>query len=50
MRVKLKEYNEASDVAKGFEFEVESQDDGFYTDHAFYQGWVEDSKGHKMFI
>lgn len=50
MKVKLKEYDSIMDVAQGYIFEVLNQDDGFFTDHPFYQGWVQDSNGHKMYI
>lgn len=48
MKVKLKRASEVYDLPKGYEFTVTSQDDGFYTYHPFYQGWVKDSTGHKM--
>ncbi len=48
MKVKLKEKNYTYDLPKGYEFTVTSHDDGEYSLHAFYQGWVKDSTGHKM--
>jgi hypothetical protein len=32
------------------EFEVENQDDGEYSLCPFYAGWMEDSKGNKMWM
>ena len=49
MIVKLKELDDILGIPKGFEFEVVHQDDGFYTDHPFYQGWVINSKGDKFY-
>ncbi len=47
MRVKL--IKDVLDFKKGTEFEVDNQDDGFYTYHAFFQGWVVDKNGHKSY-
>lgn len=47
MKVKLKQ--DYLDFKKGTEFTVDNQDDGFYTDHPFYQGWITDKKGHKSY-
>lgn len=48
MKVKLKE--DHLNIKKGTEFIVDNQDDGFYTGHAFYQGWVIDKKGRKLYL
>lgn len=56
MRVKLKnEFRnnwllDQYDIPHEVEFDVDNQDDGFYTNHAFYQGWVKDRDGHKMYM
>lgn len=49
MRVKLKTNCLTYSLPKDYEFEVENQDDGFWTNHAFYQGWIKMPDGHKVF-
>ena len=47
MRVKLKQKCCVYNLDAGYEFEVTNQDDGFYTDVAFYQGWIKNRNGHR---
>lgn len=48
MRVKLKEKCNIYGLPKGYEFEVDNEDDGFWSNHAFYQGWIKTPSGHKI--
>lgn len=45
--VKFKE--DYMEFKKGTQFIVDNEDDGFYTDYAFYQGWMTDKTGHKSY-
>ena len=49
MRVKLKNPCFTYSLPKGYEFEVVAEDDGFWTNYAFYQGWITMPNGHKVY-
>lgn len=50
MRVKLKKECLVYNLPKGYEFEVENQDDGFWSRCPFYQGWAKGLDGHKRLV
>lgn len=41
--------NYFDDDMVGLEFLVENENDGFYTDYAFYQGWITLKDGYKIY-
>lgn len=49
-KVKLKNDNWVYNLSKGYVFDVEAEDDGFYSLNDFYGGYVINNDGLKMWI